>query len=422
MFARSGRTVVSAALAVVVVALAACTSTSSGGSGAEGVSDSAGPSGAPTSARPTRTSAPDAVITLNPAPNTATAAAWNPIDPVTVSVAAGRIDSVILTNPTGEPVAGQLAPDAANWATTEPLGYGKAYNLTVRASNAEGDTVTGTSRFTTVQPGNFTLPIFRFADGGTYGVGQVVGIRFDEPITNKEAAERALTVTTTPAVEGAWRWSNDQDVEWRPRDYWPSGTEVTISAKIYGLELGPGLYGQEDREASLRIGQKKVAVADDNTKMIDVYFDDVLVRSIPTSMGKGGTQQVGNTTLSFWTQNGPHVVLGKQNPVLMDSETYGLPHAEGGYKQEVPYAVHISGDGEYVHWADWSVWAQGNTNTSHGCLNVSPDNAVWFYNNFNQGDIVDVRNTGGRVLPSYIAGGEWNISFEDWAAGSAIPS
>lgn len=419
MFARSRRTAVGSALAAalaVLVALAACTSSNSGDAG--GTDPSSG-GGSPSPSKSTTPSAPPAVISITP--SSSAAAAWNPIEPVTVSVTAGRIDSVLLTNPEGAAVSGQVAPDGANWATTEPLGYGKVYSLLVKASNLDGRSYAQSSSFTTVQPGNVTLPLFRFANGGTYGVGYVPGIRFDEPIANKETAERALTVTTNPPVEGAWSWGNDQDLEWRPRDYWPSGTQVTITAKVYGLELSPGMFGQEDREASFVIGQKKIAIADDNTKMIDVYFDDVLQRSIPTSMGKGGTQQVGDTTLSFWTQNGPHVVLGKQNPVIMDSQTYGLPLDQGGYKQEVPYAVHISGDGEYVHWADWSIAAQGNTNTSHGCLNISPDNAVWFYNNFNQGDIVDVRNTAGRVLPSYIAGGEWNISFEQWAAGSAVP-
>ncbi|MCW2604737.1 MAG: hypothetical protein JWN61_2872 [Pseudonocardiales bacterium] len=421
MSARSRRTVVSAAIAVLVVSLAACTSSSGAGSG--GGTEPAGASTdvSSTAPKPTKSStppAPPAVISITPA---SAAAAWNPTEPVTVTVADGRIDTVVVRKPDGAPVAGQVAPDGSTWATTEALGYGKSYNVQVQALNRDGKSYAQSSSFTTVKPNNYTLPIFRFGNGGTYGVGYIAGIRFDEPIVNKDVAERALTITTTPVVEGSWSWSNDQDVEWRPREYWPSGTEVSISAKVYGLELSPGIFGQEDRSASFAIGQKKIAIADDNTKMINVYFDDVLQRSMPTSMGKGGTQQVGNTTLSFWTQSGPHVVLGKQNPVLMDSETYGLPHAEGGYKTEVPYAVQISGDGEYVHWADWSISAQGNTNTSHGCLNISPDNAIWFYGQFNQGDIVDIRNTAGRVLPATIAGGEWNVSYDQWAAGSALP-
>jgi lipoprotein-anchoring transpeptidase ErfK/SrfK len=425
MRARSRRTVVSAAFAtgmVVAFALAACTSPSGSGgtNGPGGGTDPAvaGSGGNSSSTAASTPAAPPAVISITPG---AAVAAWNPINPVTVAVADGRIDTVVVTNPDGAPVAGQVAPDGSTWATTEPLGYGKSYSVQVQALNRAGKAYAQSSSFTTVQPKNYTLPIFRFSDGGTYGVGYIAGIRFDEPIVNKEIAERALTVTTVPTVEGSWSWANNQDVEWRPRNYWPAGTQVSISAKVYGLELSPGIFGQADRRASFVIGQKKVAIADDTTKMIDVYFDDVLQRSMPTSMGKGGTQVVGTTTLSFWTQNGPHVVLGKQNPVLMDSETYGLPHAEGGYKIEVPYAVQISGDGEYVHWADWSVWAQGNTDTSHGCLNISPANATWFYGQFNQGDIVDVRNTDGRVLPPTIAGGEWNASYEQWVAGSAVP-
>jgi L,D-transpeptidase catalytic domain len=59
----------------------------------------------------------------------------------------------------------------------------------------------------------------------------------------------------------------------------------------------------------------------------------------------------------------------------------------------VNWATQISYSGIYVHSAPWSVGSQGYTNTSHGCLNVSPSNAVWFYDNTKRGDIVEVLNT-----------------------------
>ena len=67
-------------------------------------------------------------------------------------------------------------------------------------------------------------------------------------------------------------------------------------------------------------------------------------------MGRGGTETVGNTTLSFWTQPGVYTVMDKSNPVIMDSSTYGLPiNSHLGYKESIPYAVRISTDGVYLN-------------------------------------------------------------------------
>lgn len=49
----------------------------------------------------------------------------------------------------------------------------------------------------------------------------------------------------------------------------------------------------------------------------------------------------------------------------------------------------------YVQSAPWSVGSQGRTNVSHGCLNVSPSNAAWFYDNTKRGDILEIVNTLG---------------------------
>ena len=83
----------------------------------------------------------------------------------------------------------------------------------------------------------------------------------------------------------------------------------------------------------------------------------------------------------------------------MDSSTYGVPvNSPNGYRTEVDWATQISYSGVFVHSAPWSVGAQGHTNTSHGCLNVSPSNAEWFYDHIKRGDIVEVINTVGSTL------------------------
>ena len=79
----------------------------------------------------------------------------------------------------------------------------------------------------------------------------------------------------------------------------------------------------------------------------------------------------------------------------------------------------MSYSGIYVHSAPWSVGAQGNANVSHGCLNVSPANAQWFYDNTKRGDVVEVRGTVGSTLSGVEGLGDWNIPWSQWKAGNA---
>src|SRR5262249_34838120 len=154
---------------------------------------------------------------------------------------------------------------------------------------------------------------------------------------------------------------------WRPAAYYNTGTKVKVTAKVYGVDMGGGLYGQADTSTSFRIGQSHVSIADDRTKQVRVFQNNKLIRTMPTSMGKGGSEVVKGETISFWTQPGTYTVLDQSNPVRMDSRSFGLPLNQGGYNTLVYWATRISTDGVYVHSAPWSVWAQGNTDTSHGC-------------------------------------------------------
>ena len=102
-----------------------------------------------------------------------------------------------------------------------------------------------------------------------------------------------------------------------------------------------------------------------------------------------------------------------------DRLRFVFPKKPKDLRREVDWATQMSYSGIYVHSAPWSVGAQGSTNTSHGCLNVSPDNAQWFYNNTKRGDVVEVRNTVGSVLSGTEGLGDWNIPWEQWKAGNA---
>ena len=61
------------------------------------------------------------------------------------------------------------------------------------------------------------------------------------------------------------------------------------------------------------------------------------------------------------------------------------------------HAVRIDNSGNFVHSAPWSVGDQGERNVSHGCINISPDNAKWFYDNFGSGDPIVIKNSPART-------------------------
>jgi lipoprotein-anchoring transpeptidase ErfK/SrfK len=374
---------------------------------------------------------PSVVAAIAPARISVSAAAGatdvNPIAPVVVTAAAGTLVSVQMTNAAGTVVTGTLSPDRHTWTTSEDLGYDKTYTVSATASNsAERQTKTA-AQFTTLNPisqtaANFDIIGGNALNGGeTYGVGLVPIVHFDEPVTDRAAAQRALVVTTTPHVAGVWSWDGDQNVHFRPESYWPSGTKVTIAANVYGVALGPGLYGQSDQTVSFTIGARHITYADDATHQVSTYFNGKLVHTMPTAMGKHSTETVNGQFISFYTMDGNYTVIEHDNPAIMSSASYGLPaNAPGGYAPEaIAYSTKISTDGVYLHELNSTIWAQGHTDVSHGCLNLDTANASWFYNNSLIGDVVQVTNTGGPLIQEW-EGGDWSVPWTTWIAGSAL--
>jgi lipoprotein-anchoring transpeptidase ErfK/SrfK len=329
--------------------------------------------------------------------------------PVTVTAGDGVLGAVTLSRADGTPVDGQLSPDGLTWSTTDQLGYNKKYTLTAEALGLSG-VARQQMTFKTHSPENLTSAYVLPNDGEVVGVGQPIAIRFDENIPNRVAAQQAVKIKTDPPVEGAFYWLNNRELRWRPQNYWKPGTRVDVAVNIYGADMGDGLFGQENVTTHFTIGDEVIATVDDNTKIVTVRRNGEVIKTMPTSMGKNSTP----------TNNGVYIVGDRFSHLIMDSSTYGVPvNSPNGYRTDVDWATQISYSGIYVHSAPWSVGAQGNTNTSHGCLNVSPSNAVWFYKNTKRGDIVEVSNTLGAILPGTDGLGDWNVSWDQWKAGNA---
>ncbi len=329
--------------------------------------------------------------------------------PVTVSADDGVVASVEIVNENGHSLSGQLSPDGVRWSTTEQLGYNRSYTLTAKARGL-GGVATRQIAFQTQSPQDLTMPYAMPHDGEVVGVGEPVAIRFDENIANRAAAEKAIVVTTDPPVEGAFYWLTNREVRWRPEHFWKPGTTVNVAVNTYGVDLGDGVFGEDNLHTHFTIGDEVIATADDNTKMVTVRVNGEVVKTMPTSMGKDSTP----------TASGIYILGERFAHMIMDSSTYGVPvNSPNGYRTEVDYATQMSYSGVFVHSAPWSVGAQGHTNTSHGCLNVSPSNAQWFFEHTKRGDIVEVQNTLGPPLSGTEGLGDWNIPWEQWHAGNA---
>jgi lipoprotein-anchoring transpeptidase ErfK/SrfK len=329
--------------------------------------------------------------------------------PVTVGAEGGVLGAVSMVDEDGEQVKGRLSPDGLKWETTEPLGYNERYTLTAQSLGLGGVT-SREMTFETHSPENLTMPYVLPNEGEVVGIGQPVAVRFDENITNRLAAQKAITVKTDPPVEGAFYWLSNREVRWRPAEYWKPGTKVEVAVNAYGVDLGDGLFGQEDVTTHFTIGDQVIATADDTTKTLTIRRNGEVVKTMPISMGKNSAP----------TNNGTYIIGDRFSHMVMDSSTYGVPvNSANGYRTEVDWATQMSYSGIYVHSAPWSVGSQGYSNVSHGCLNVSPSNARWFYENTKRGDIVEVSNTVGSVLPGTDGLGDWNIPWEQWKAGNA---
>ena len=333
-----------------------------------------------------------------------------PVDqPITLTAQGGVLGQVSMIDDEGEAVPGELSPDGLSWSATEPLNYNKRYTITARSFGL-GGIATESISFKSHSPANLTMPYLSPSDGQVVGVGQPIAVRFDENIPDRAAAQKAITVTTDPPVQGAFYWLSNREVRWRPQEFWEPGTTVTVKVDTFGVDLGEGLYGQENLSSSFTIGDRLIATADDDTKMLTIRRNGEIVKTMPTSMGKDSTP----------TNNGIFTIGDRYQHLIMDSSTYGVPsNSPNGYRLEVDWATQMSYSGIYVHSAPWSVGAQGSENTSHGCLNVSPENAQWFYNNTKRGDVVEVRGTVGSVLSGVEGLGDWNIPWEQWKAGNA---
>ena len=290
------------------------------------------------------------------------------------------------------------------------------------AEDAKGREAHEAASFTTVSPENSFIGYFRPDNGTTVGVGMPVTLNFDKPVENKAEVESAIDVNSSSGQEVVGHWFSDTRLDFRPEDYWQAGSKVTLDLDLDGVEASDGVSGVQDKTVEFNVGRSQVSTVNVKTKQMTVVRDGSTVKTFPISAGSAENP----------TWNGEMVISEKFKETRMNGATVGFTDddGEGEYDiKDVPHAMRLSTSGTFIHgnyWAADSIF--GTANTSHGCIGLNDvkgaddpaQNGAWFFENSLIGDVVVVKGSPDKqVKPSNGLNG-WNLSWEDWKAGSAV--
>jgi lipoprotein-anchoring transpeptidase ErfK/SrfK len=352
----------------------------------------------------------DAIATLEVTPKDGQRGVL-PTDPVTVSSVGGEVTDVVVVGSSVPPVRGSLNDGTWTSEQGQQLVAGGEYHVYALVKDKRDQIQSVVTTFRVLDKAHTLTTRMAPLNGETVGVGMPIMVIFNAKVSDRAAVERRLSVEASPApVEGAWHWFTDREVHYRPMTYWPAHSEVTVRLKLSGVDAGDGVRGIRDRTLHFKVGAAHLSLVDSVKHNMVVKSDGVVVRTMKVSTGRP----------KYPSQSGVHLVISRSNPEIMDSATVGIPrNSPDGYYEKVPWSTRISYSGEFVHAAAWSVRDQGVRNVSHGCVNISPTEAEWFYHFSRRGDVVDIINTPKRY-PHGAGFQEWTYSWDDWKAGSAL--
>jgi lipoprotein-anchoring transpeptidase ErfK/SrfK len=284
---------------------------------------------------------------------------------------------------TAAPAAGS-APSAA--ATAVPT---SAAAVTAHDGPTKTVAHTGSLRVSSVLP----------ADGTTVGVAQPLIVEFSSPVADRKLAQKSLEVTTTPAVAGAWYWIDNQYVDYRPEQFWPTGTTVTLNVRTSGAKSG------DVTTSGFTVGRNQVLAVNTQKHTMDVLRDGQKVKSFDVSTGKPG----------FRTRDGIEVMQERVGKKHWTNEQIDVPE---DYSLHSKYAIRITNSGEFVHDAPWAKGSIGDANTSHGCIGLKTADAKWIWDHSLLGDPVMVTGSDKDTQGKTNRIDDWNISWATWSKGN----
>ncbi|MBU7596672.1 L,D-transpeptidase family protein [Streptomyces sp. P38-E01] len=338
-----------------------------------------------------------------------------------VGVKGGKLDKVTMTAvKDGTAVEGEISGDGASWAPSGALQRATEYRIEAVAEDGKGRETTNNSTFTTVSQANSFIGHFTPEDGSTVGVGMPVSINFDKPITNRKEVQTAIRVSSSGGQEIVGHWFNERRLDFRPQEYWKSGSEVDVKMALDGVKGSENVTGVQDRSFSFTVGRSQVSTVDAKSHQMTVVRDGKTIKKIPISAGSNESP----------TWNGQMVISERFKKTRMNGATVGFTDddGEGEYDiPDVPHAMRLSTSGTFIHGNYWGA-PFGSGNASHGCVglkdvkggNDKGADGYWFYKESMLGDVVTVKNSADKTIAPDNGLNGWNMSWEKWKAGSAV--
>ncbi|GAA3993689.1 Ig-like domain-containing protein [Streptomyces marokkonensis] len=346
--------------------------------------------------------------------------AVRPEKKLSVRVPDGRLESVKVVrsqDAQDTPVPGRISDDGLRWEPDDDrLALAARYTVDAVALSGDGHRSARHTTFTTYVPDERFIGYVAPENRSVVGTGMIVSLEFSREITDRAAVERAVSVTAEPATEIRPHWFGKDRLDFRPKEYWKPGTEVTVDLRLRDVEGAPGIYGLQHKTFSFSVGRSQVSLVDAAARTMQVRRDGTLLTTLPITAGAPKTP----------TYNGKMVITEMLDVTRMNSRTVGFG---GEYDiPDVPHAIRLTSSGTFLHgnyWAPEDTF--GRANVSHGCVGLrdvkgggSDTPAGWFFDRSLIGDVVEVvHSKDKKVAPDNGLGG-WNMNWEKWKAGGAV--
>lgn len=323
---------------------------------------------------------------------------------IPIQVRHAKVHTLEVTTSTGDQIAGTLG--AQGWKANAAMPWATSFKMTVAVRGGYpvrtlSRTVTWTTPPEPLPVGSIGITISP-SPGQQVGMGATWVVQFSQPIpaSMQSTVLQHLDATESLSDPVGWHWWSPTEVDGRPEQFWPLNEQAALTVNLDGLAISGHRVEASVAHSTFTVVNQHLTRVSAVTHEEQIYNGNQLLETFPVSLGRAG----------FQTISGTLVVLSKTPVVFMNSATIGYP---GLYAQNVYLDVAISTDGYYIHSANWDIPDHGHYNVSHGCVEQNPNDAQWFYNFSQPGDVVII--TGTSLQASEADGeGDWNIPWSEF--------
>ncbi len=205
------------------------------------------------------------------------------VDPsagISVTAPKGKVTSVTV-HTSGDAVSGSLSDGGKTWhSSARQLDVSQSYTVTATGTDGSDHKITTTSTFRTLTPAQTFSTLIYEGYGQTYGVGMPI-IADVQHADHQQGGRRA--VTGAHHVQAGDRrlvhWdAGDEHLYFRPRDYWPANTTVSLDGHLNGVQGANGVYATANLTLTqtFDIGRSLIAVASTTTHRTQIYLNGKL--------------------------------------------------------------------------------------------------------------------------------------------------